>query len=443
LVFHPNHQEDCSNHHRARIVLLKILHLSTFDRNGGAAHAAHRLHTGLRRLSHDSSMLVADRHTTDPTVKHFIPPMDPFNRLRRRLRHERITRSVVRYRVSRPEGHEPFNDDRTPYGAALLDQLPACDVVNLHWIARFVDYRSFFGVVPQQRPVVWTLHDMNPFSGGCHYDDNCGKFVDRCGACPQLGSSDPADISRRIWQRKRNIFQQIEPGQLHIVAPSRWMAAAVKSSSLLGGWPVAVIPCGLDIDVFAPRDRYWARGVWGVPRDARVILFAADSVDNRRKGFALLNRALADLKHLTNIFLLSVGRGSAALDSSFPHLHLGYIRDDELSSVYSAADVLVVPSLQESFGLTVLEALACGTPVVAFAIGGIPDMVRHRVTGMLVSPLDTVALSSAIGELLQDRAKWTEMSANCRRIAVEEYSLGVHAQRYVELYKQVLAQRVV
>jgi glycosyltransferase involved in cell wall biosynthesis len=266
--------------------------------------------------------------------------------------------------------------------------------------------------------------------------------MSRCDACPQLGSSDAADLSHQSWHRKRNIFAQIEPGWLHIVAINRWMSATVKSSSLLGGCPVTVIPLGLDIDDFAPRNRYLARDVLGVPRDARVIIFAADSVDNRRKGFRLLAQALPGLDHLPNLFLLSLGRGKPDLDIPFPHLHLGYIGNDRLLSlVYSAADVFVHPSLQENFAQTVLEALACGLPVVGFAIGGIPDMVRHGVTGLPVSPQDVVALRAAIVDLRQDVAKWTEMSANCRRIAVEEYSLEIQARHYIELYQQLVARR--
>jgi glycosyltransferase involved in cell wall biosynthesis len=224
------------------------------------------------------------------------------------------------------------------------------------------------------------------------------------------------------------------------VAISRWMAATVQGSSLLGGCPVTVIPLGLDVDDFAPRDRCLARDVLGVPREARVILFAADSVENRRKGFKLLAKALVGLDRLPHLFLLSLGRGKPALDTPFPHLHLGYISNDRLLSlVYSAADVFVCPSLQENFAQTALEALACGIPVVGFAIGGLPDMVRHGVTGLLVSPQDVVALRAAIVDLLQDVAKRTEMSAHCRRIAVEEYSLEIQARHYIELYQQLVA----
>jgi glycosyltransferase involved in cell wall biosynthesis len=419
---------------------VKIVHLSTSDVSGGAARAAYRLHTGLRRLGHDSCMFVARRHSSDPTVTAFVPSPRLYNRLCRRLRWEQITRSFGQYRIPRPDGHEAFSNDRTQHGATLVRQLPPCDVVNLHWIAGFVDYQTFFTAVPQHTPVVWTLHDMNPFTGGCHYDDGCNRYTMGCGSCPQLGSNNAADLSHRIWQRKRKIFAQIERGRLHIVTPSHWMAATVQRSVLLGGRPVTVIPLGLDTDDFAPRPRCLARNILGVPQHARVILFVAESMELRRKGFALLAKALAGLADLTNLFVISVGRRKPAIDTQFPHLHLGHISNDRLLSlVYSAADILVCPALQENLAQTALEALACGTPIVGFAVGGFPDMVRQGVTGLLVPPQDVVALRAAIADLLQDVSRRAEMAANCRRIAVEEYSLEVQARRYIELYQATVS----
>ena len=419
---------------------MRILHVNTVDSVGGAGRAAYRLHVGLRRLGYDSSMFVAHRYSDDPAVTAFKPPMDLPSRLGRLIRREWIARSFARYRTSRPAGYELFSDNRSQYGADLLDQLPPCDVINLHWIAGFVDYHSYFARVPQHTPVVWTLHDMNAFTGGCHYDHGCGRYTDKCGACPQLGSRDAADLSRRVWQRKREIFEQIEPGRLHIVTPSRWLAKEAERSTLFGRFPISVIPNSLDTHVFSPRDRCIARAALEVPQEARVVLFVADSTGNQRKGFALLAQALAGLGDLTDLYLISLGSGEPTIGAQIPHLHLGHIGNDRLLSlVYSAADLLVIPSLQDNLPNTVLESLTCGTPVVGFAVGGIPDMVHPGVTGLLAPSQDMTALRAAIVDLLQDPAERAKMSANCRRIAVKEYSLEMQAQRYVELYERMLA----
>jgi len=422
---------------------MKIVHISTYDdiSGAGAAIAAYRLHRGLLRLGHDSSMFVAQRRQDDPRVTPFVPPMDFRRRLRRRLRYEQITRSFARYRTSRPDGYEMFTDDRTRHGADLLAQLPDCEVVNVHSIEHFMDYRTFFSTVPRHTPVVRTMHDMSAFTGGCVYDAGCGKYTDRCGGCPQLGSAKTQDLSHQIWQRKHSVLNGGIPlGRLHLVAPSHWIAAEANQSTLLGNFPVTVIPNGLDIDEFAPRDRRVARDVLGIPQDAGVVLFVAHSLTRRNKGFALLVEALHGLRDLPNLLLVSLGDGKPPIDPQIGHLHLGLIRSNRfISLVYSAADVFVIPSFQDNLPTTVTEAIACGTPVVGFAVGGIPDMVRPGVTGLLVPPQDVAALRDAIVEVLEDPIKQAKMAANCRRIAVEEYALEVQARRYSELYETVLA----
>jgi glycosyltransferase involved in cell wall biosynthesis len=195
----------------------------------------------------------------------------------------------------------------------------------------------------------------------------------------------------------------------------------------------------VDTEDFRPRDRGAAREVLGVPQDARVVLFVAEPITRRVKGFSLLAQALEGLGHLTNLLLISVGSGSPPAEVSVPHMRLGYIGSERiLSLVYSVADVFVMPSLREAFGLTALEATACGIPVVGFDVGGVPQVVRAGVTGLLVPPEDVVALRAAIGELLQDPARRADMAANCRRLAVEEYSIKVQAQQYAELYDKIV-----
>jgi glycosyltransferase involved in cell wall biosynthesis len=279
---------------------------------------------------------------------------------------------------------------------------------------------------------------MNVFTGGCHYDQNCGGYVKSCGACPQLGSTDEQDLSRQVWTRKRGVFAGRGEKNIQFVANSYWLEAEAKRSSLLSRFPVTTIHYGLDTRTFSPRDRIFSRSVLDLPADAAVVLFVADSVDNKRKGFALLAEALGKLKDRSDLFLLSLGYGNPSLPDTIRHMHLGVVSDDRfLSLIYSAADVFVIPSLQEAFGQTALEAIACGTPVIGFDVGGIPDTVIPRVTGLLVPPGDVDALRSAIVELLEDHAGRKAMSANCRRVAVEKFALDIQARQYVELYESL------
>ena len=418
---------------------MRIIHISTNDILGGAAPAAYRLHKGLRRLGQDSNMFVAYRHSDDSAIQVFQPSTDLRTRFRRRIYRDRVTRVFARYHNTRPDGYELFSDDRSQHGGDLLTQLPDCNIINLHWVAGFVDYHAFFAYVPQDVPIVWTLHDMNPFTGGCHYDHGCGGYLKTCGACPQLGSSDPGDLSNQVWQRKYRLFGNLPPERLHVVAPSHWLADEAYASSLLRRFPITTIPYGVDVHDFSPRDVAVARDVLGIPQDREVILFAAQSTDNRRKGFPLLMEALRGLAGRNRLFLISLGEGRMPVDDDLPHLHLGHLNNDRfLSLVYSAADVFVIPSLQDNLPNTVLESLACGTPVVGFAVGGIPDMVRPGITGLLAPPEDVGALRVAIAQMLDHPEKRREMAENCRRIVVEEYSIEMQARQYLSLYKSLL-----
>lgn len=421
---------------------MKVIHINTNDIVGGAARAAYRLHTGLYRLGFESYMMVANRTNEDPTLVHPIWPTNLLACVRRKLRREKIHSDFESYKHSRPIGYESFSDDRSEHGANLWRQLHSADIINLHWVSGFIDYVSFFATVSHKVSVVWTLHDMNAFTGGCHYDFTCGKFVSGCGACPQLGSNDTSDLSSQIWQRKHRIFKSLDPCSLIIVAPSRWLAHEAKKSPLLGRFQIVHIPNGLDTEVFSPRNHHAARDMFDIPYDMNVLLFLADGVSNRRKGFALLIKVLASLGMQANICLISVGREKPEINKTFPHVHLGSISDDRLLSlVYSAANLFVIPSLQDNLPNTVIESLACGTPVVGFDVGGIPDMVRAGITGRLVPSQDAEGIQTAIIDLLSNSDKLAVMSANCRRIALEEYSLERQAQRYAELYEMILVNQ--
>lgn len=417
----------------------KVVHLSTIDMKGGAARSAYRLHQGLQRIGWPSTMFVMDKTCPDQTIVRFDPPQGIVGRVGTRMRRGAIARDFARYQASRPSGYEMFSDDRGPFPRAMVPQIPSCDVVNLHWVAGMLDYTSFFPQMTRTTPVVWTLHDMNAFTGGCHYDHRCGRFSGSCGACPQLGSHQEQDLSRAVWERKKRAIVAAKKGRLRIVTPSRWLAEEARKSSLLSEISVDVIPYGLDLDVFTPRDKAYSRDLLGIPQDARVVFFLADVVDNRRKGFSFLLEALPHCaKRVEKLLLVSLGQQPPQADGSMPWLHLGSIHDDRLlSAVYSAADLFVLPSLQDNLANTVLEAMACGVPVVSFDAGGTPDMVRPGITGQLVPAFEVPVLASTIVELLNAPDVLKTMSAHCRRVALEDYPLVLQAERYASLYQEL------
>ncbi len=231
----------------------------------------------------------------------FDASMDWTSRIRRRFRRERIARDFARYSASRPLGFEIFSDDRSEYGDELVKHLPPCDAINLHWIARYVDYERFLSTVPKRIPVVWTIHDTNPITGGCHYDESCGSG-------PQLGSGDVNNSSRQMSKRKQELIGYVDTCRLHFVSFNRWMASNLAQDPFPLRFPITIIPNGLDTEVFAPWNRKFAREVLGLPQDATIILFVASQGQIRYKGFLPLIEALSGLKRQDNLLLASVGR---------------------------------------------------------------------------------------------------------------------------------------
>jgi glycosyltransferase involved in cell wall biosynthesis len=360
-----------------------------------------------------------------------------------RFRRRRAARKDIGHYTLAP-GIDLFSDDRTEFAAdpaRAIRAMGPVDAITLHWVAGFLDYEGFFANYPGNVPLVWRLADMAALTGGCHYDGGCGKFADRCGACPQLNSRDENDLSRQIWLRKKASLDRVGPAGLHLVATSQWIASQARRSSLLGKFPVTVIPNGLNTDDFAPRDKAFARDTLGVPPGARVVLSVADSVDNVRKGFKYVAEAMKGVAEAgDNVVLLSLGVGRPEIGGGVKNIHLGTIKNDRLLSlVYSAADVYTIASLQESFGQTVIESMACGTPVVGFASGGIVDMVRPGTTGYLAPTGDASALRDAVLRAVRDDdATRRGMAENCRRVALEEYSLDVQSRSYTRLYETLV-----
>jgi glycosyltransferase involved in cell wall biosynthesis len=417
---------------------MKIIHIDNADSGGGASRSAYRLHDGLRRVGENSGMLVLNKRTKDAAVQAFRSSPGKVSwvaRNSRRLKLEAAMRWNMRN--ASPECTF-FSEDRTPFFMDACRQITSSDVINLHWIANFLDLGAFFTWLPKGKPLVWTLHDMAAFTGGCCHDMGCGKFAHKCGACPQLGSSNEGDMTRGVWLRKEKYYGTIDAERFHVVTPSNWLGSELKRSPLLSRFGHSVIPYGLDLEVFKPRDRDLSREILGIPRGLKVVLFVSNGLV-RLKGFHLLMEALNEIEASTPLFLLSIGLDSSPVSDRFANKAISAIKEDGmLSLIYSAADVFVLPSLADNLPNTMLEAMACGTPVVAFDAGGIPDGVRPGVTGLLARTGDVGELRAAILELLENDAKRAEMAANCRKIAVAEYGLELQARRYLQIYESLM-----
>jgi len=417
---------------------MKIIHINT-SAYGGAGLAASRLNNALNSIGVTSSLFTL--HGADNNNR-FFPDNTLQGRISRYIYRQKIDRDFNRYFSSRPNNLEKFSDDRSEY-KKIIEQLPEGDIINLHWIANFIDYRNFFKSIPKRIPLVWTLHDMNPFTGGCHYSGDCRKYTESCGNCPQLGSTNSKDLSFEIWKRKRHAFSFIDPNRLHFVCPSAWLAQIAKQSSLLSKYNIHTIPNSVDTNNFKPQNKAIVREALRLPTNAKIILVGAVSINNYRKGMHLLQKAIASLSPTENIILLTLGDGNLDAGIPFQIRQFGDVSNSIfISLLYNAADVFVIPSLEDNLPNTVLEAISCGTPVVGFNTGGIPEMIRNSENGLIVSKGDTKALGENILLLLQNKNLRLNLSDRARQIAVSEYNYDIQSQRYRSLYETLLNEKI-
>lgn len=317
----------------------------------------------------------------------------------------------------------------------------APDILNLHWVN---DGFMRIETLPRFRqPIVWTLHDMWAFSGGEHYAGDSLRYIEGYTASNRPVEETGLDVHRWIWRRKNRAWAGLE-NRLVIAAPSHWMAECARRSALFRDFRVEVLPNGIDHNRFHPVDPALARGILGLPQDKKLILFGAGSAtSDKRKGFHLLVEALQILEARANpadyelvVFGASSGDNSSAMKTHY----LGRLEDEiSMALVYAAADLFVAPSLEDNLPNTVLESLACGTPVVAFGTGGIPDMVSHKVTGYLAACFDVDDLANGLFWVLDDTPRREALGDQARRKIMQDFTAAGSAARYLGLYEELLA----
>ena len=411
---------------------MKILHLSTSDIEHGAARAAYRLHSGLLGIGVTSQMLVRAKLTIDETV---------------------IADQTINTKIAPPLSNLPlrllpqrerklFSTQWVPDALAAKVRAINPDIFHLHWVCN--GFLQIETLAKLNKPVVWTLHDMWPFTGGCHYTEECLGYQQNCGRCRQLKSDWSFDLSRWVWQRKSKAWQNLN---LTIVSPSNWLAKQAGSSSLFSDNPVKVIPHGLDISKYKPVSQTIARQLLQLPEAKQLVLFGASpgTTSDPRKGLQFLEPALKQLKQQQpelpiELVIFGAAASSNSVDLGFKVHYLGLFHDDiSLSLVYSAADVMVVPSMQEAFGQTASESLACGTPVVAFNATGLKDIVRHQQNGYLAQPFEVEDLARGIAWIVENCDRHKQLRHNARARAETDFTLELQASRHLALYNKLVS----
>jgi glycosyltransferase involved in cell wall biosynthesis len=415
---------------------VKILHLSTQDTGGGAARAAYRLHKGLQDIGLDSQMLVQEKLSHDKTV--FAPKVRLFQGIAKtKLTFETLPLKFYNQRNKVPFFTQWLPDRVVPQVAHINP-----DIINLHWIsAAFVQIET---LAKLKQPLVWTLHDSWGFTGGCHVIGECDRYKLSCGSCPQLNSSSERDLSRWVWQRKAKAWKNLN---LTLVSPSSWLAQCAHSSSLFQNLRIEVIPHGLDIEKYKPIHKRLGREILNLPQDKKIILFGAiEATSDKNKGFHLLQPSLQELsksgrKDEWELVIFGASQPDNPPDLGFKTHYLGHLHDDiSLATVYSLADVMLMPSLQESFGQTASESLACGTPVVAFNTTGLKDIVDHQQNGYLAKPYEVEDFAKGIAWVLENAERHQKLSFYAREKAEREFTAQLQASRYSALFEEILRE---
>lgn len=420
---------------------MKILSISYSDDNGGASNAAYRIYRALADNGTDIQMLVKRKTRTDDRIM----PASDFGK-RNLIRDVsdfivcKAKNKVQHYRWGKYPGRGDvvLSDLRSePLNGALQKIGP--DIIHLNWInQRFLDLRE---LKKMNRPVVWTLHDCWPFTGICHYFYACEAYRESCGKCPSLGSKDAKDMSYLVWEKKRQIYKDLN---LNLVAPSNWMAGKARESALFRDFPITVIPYCIDHELFSPGSKTEACARWNLDPGKRYILYGAvNALNDKRKGYDLLIKSflhfesIAD-KNDTELLIIGANEPIDKLQVKTKVNYLGILESEsDLISAYRCADVTVVPSIAENLSLLTMESMSCGVSVVAFDIGGNRDLIDHKFNGYLAKPYNCDDLSIGIKWCLENNAD-QHLSKNARTKIVDSFNYEMTADAYNKLYRRIV-----
>lgn len=409
---------------------MNIVHFSTSDSQGGSAHSARRIHDGLRRLGHKSHMLVGFRDGDDPDVD--TVHGGGMRRIADRLTEEVTRRFGLQY-LWYPSGRHVLNHQ-------WIASADAIQIYNTH--GGYFSH-TLLPALSRKAAIVWRLSDMWALTGHCAYAGSCNRWRTGCGTCPDLTAYPPLsmDTTRMLWRHKKRAYEEARPT---VVAPSKWIENIAKESPLFSGCAIHYIPNGVESQNFRQTPQPDARRKLRLPLNRPMVLFCAHGLDdNQRKGSSDAIAACNLLDGRADFDLLLAGAGGESWRNRIPQkIHtLGYLSDDALlAAAYAAADVTLAPSTVENLPNTILESMACGTPVVAYDSGGIADAVHHRETGWLAPTSEPHGLSEGLVWLLTNESERRRLSDNGLRLISETFSAEREARAFADLYASLTAE---
>jgi glycosyltransferase involved in cell wall biosynthesis len=410
---------------------MRILHFNTYEQLGGAAKSAYRLHRALLNAGADSRMLVRQRDSGDETTSVAASEDDLDAQLD----------LIQGYYIERNKKADtaPFTPSLAGTSLATHPWVEEADLIHLHWVSRLMGLEDLQRIRSKGKRVVWTMHDLWPLTGGCHYSGQCQAFQTECVDCPIL-ERDPCHFVNWCFRLKNWLFSRAVDA---VICPSRWMDGMVRLSATFANVPSFIIPYCLDLDIFYPESKESARAQLSLPPDKVLILFCAHASRAPRKGLQALLGALDYIARANQnraIHVLFAGTNSETIQlDDFPSTRFGFVNDPgRLRTIYSAADFSVHPTWEDNLPNAIIESLSCGTPAIAFRTGGVPDLIKDGVTGFLVEVGDIPALGERILALAADRPLVERLSQNGREFVEDNFRPVKVAQAYLEVYARLL-----
>lgn len=417
------------------------MHLNTYDGNGGAGRACIRLNRALLNQGIESKVIVHYKFGKNPEIGEFNTNL---------LQKGWTAATIILERIWAKRYLKAL---KTPFSFAWFGRsvihhpdVKAADIIHLHWVNHgFLNPKHIAEIAKLNKPVVWTFHDSNAFTGGCHVRYTCDHFKNECGNCPLLKDAGPNDYSHLAWRQKRAAYDKLN---FTVIAPSTWMQKSVGESSLMKGKAVVQIANTLETAIFKPMDKKAAKEKAGFAADKFIFLSGfMPSRKDMHKGTSYLLEGLELLKVRLgtkgeDIELVVFGNRNTEDVPEFPFKtsFLGTISDDErLALCYAAADAFLIPSLEDNLPYTVMESLSCGTPVITFKTGGIPDMVKHQQNGYLAEYRSAESFADGMEWVIShpDRA---ELDKAARQTVMEHFSEEVIAKKHIDLYNKILTK---
>jgi glycosyltransferase involved in cell wall biosynthesis len=416
---------------------MRVLIVNTSERIGGAAVASYRLMEALKSNGVKAKMLVQNKQTQQITVA-TIPQTW-------RIKFNFLWERFVIWANNHFSKKNLFAIDIANVGTDItsLQEFREADIIHLAWINQgMLSLKDIRKIVESGKPIVWTMHDMWPCTGICHHARTCDNYESGCHHCPFLkGGGSSRDLSYRIFEKKLELYRD---ANITFVTCSRWLEDIAKGSRLLEGHEILSIPNPISVSTFRHIDSRTARENLHLPTDKHLILFGSMKISDKRKGIDYLIKACKLLaeKHsdiVKEIEVMVFGNHAEELENILPfHVRsLGYVNEEnKIANIYNAAEIYVTPSLEENLPNMIMESMACGTPCVGFNIGGIPEMIDHKINGYVAEYKDAEDFANGIyWSLFEADAK--KLSDECVRKVALHYSENTVASKYINLYNKL------